>query len=99
MKRRNFLNNPYAVAGVIEALLLVALVAIILSFIQLYYIPEIMKDREADLKIVKESYNSGWNDRDKSCEKEIEEAILIERKKAEKYCEQKIFNYFILFSA
>ena len=48
MKHRNFLNNPYAVAGVIEALLLVALVAIILSFIQLYYIPEIMKDREAD---------------------------------------------------
>jgi hypothetical protein len=48
MKRRNFLNSHYAVAGVIEALLLVALVAIILSFIQLYYIPEIMKDREAD---------------------------------------------------
>jgi hypothetical protein len=48
MKHRNFYNNRYAVAGVIEALLLVALVAIILSFIQLYYVPEIMKDREAD---------------------------------------------------
>jgi len=48
MKQRIFFNNQCAVAGVIEALLLVALVAIILSFIQLYYIPEIMKDREAD---------------------------------------------------
>jgi len=48
MKQRIFLNNQSAVAGVIEALLLVALVAIILSFIQLYYVPEIMKDREAD---------------------------------------------------
>ena len=48
MKLRNFFKNHSAVAGVIEALLLVALVAIILSFIQLYYVPEIMKDREAD---------------------------------------------------
>ena len=48
MNHRIFSNNQCAVAGVIEALLLVALVAIILSFIQLYYVPEIMKDREAD---------------------------------------------------
>ncbi len=48
MKHRHFFNNQCAVAGVIEALLMVALVAIILSFIQLYYVPEIMKDREAD---------------------------------------------------
>jgi len=48
MKHRTFFNNQCAVAGVIEALLMVALVAIILSFIQLYYVPEIMKDREAD---------------------------------------------------
>lgn len=48
MKHRKILNNHCAVAGVIEALLLVALVAIILSFIQLYYIPEIMEDKEAD---------------------------------------------------
>ena len=44
-KQFNTKNN--AVAGVIEALLLVGLVAIILSFIQLYYIPEIMEDKEA----------------------------------------------------
>jgi len=37
-----------AVAGVIEALLMVALVAIILSVIQLYYIPQIMEQKEAD---------------------------------------------------
>jgi len=48
MKHKIFYKNQFAVAGVIEALLLVALVAIILSFIQLYYVPEIMKDREAD---------------------------------------------------
>jgi len=48
MKRKIIYNNQCAVAGVIEALLLVALVAIILSFIQLYYVPEIMKEREAD---------------------------------------------------
>ena len=37
-----------AVAGVIEALLLVALAAIVLSTIQLVYIPDIMEQREAD---------------------------------------------------
>jgi len=37
-----------AVAGVIEALLMVALVAIVLSMIQLYYIPQIMEQKEAD---------------------------------------------------
>jgi len=37
-----------AVAGVIEALLMVALVAIVLSMIQLYYIPQIMEQNEAD---------------------------------------------------
>lgn len=42
------LRNQQAVAGVIEALLLVALVATIISTIQLYYIPEIMKEREAE---------------------------------------------------
>jgi hypothetical protein len=48
MKHKSYYKNQFGVAGVIEALLLVALVAIILSFIQLYYVPEIMKDREAD---------------------------------------------------
>lgn len=37
-----------AVAGVIEALLLVGLVAIIISMIQLVYIPQVMEQREAD---------------------------------------------------
>ena len=37
-----------AVAGVIEALLLVALVAVIISTIQLVYIPEIMEQKETD---------------------------------------------------
>jgi len=47
MKNRKLIIKNTAVAGVIEALLLVGLVAIILSFIQLYYIPEIMEDKEA----------------------------------------------------
>lgn len=47
MKKGNLIVNDNAVAGVIEALLLVGLVAIILSFIQLYYVPEIMEDKEA----------------------------------------------------
>lgn len=37
-----------AVAGVIEALLLIGLVAIIISIIQLEYIPQIMEQREAE---------------------------------------------------
>ena len=45
-KRR--IRNDSAVAGVIEALLLVALVTIILSTIQLIYIPEIMEQREVE---------------------------------------------------
>ena len=48
MKNRNFIKGKYAVAGVIEALLLVGLVAIILSIIQLVYIPQIMEQKEAD---------------------------------------------------
>ena len=48
MKKILFARNNNALAGVIEALLLVALVAIVLSTIQLYYIPEIMKQKEAD---------------------------------------------------
>ncbi len=37
-----------AVAGVIEALLMVALVAIVLSIIQIQYIPQVMQQREAE---------------------------------------------------
>jgi len=48
MKKRNLIKNNTAVAGVIEALLIVALVAIVLSTIQLTYIPKIMEQREAD---------------------------------------------------
>lgn len=48
MKNKNYLKERDAVAGVIEALLLVALVAIVLSTIQLIYIPQIMEQREAD---------------------------------------------------
>ena len=48
MKNKNFIRGNHAVAGVIEALLLVALVAIILSTIQLVYIPQVMNEREAD---------------------------------------------------
>jgi hypothetical protein len=48
MKYRTLINRNHAVAGVIEALLLIALVAIILSTIQLIYIPQIMEQRESD---------------------------------------------------
>ena len=48
MEMRKNNHDCEAVAGVIEALLLVALVAIIISTIQLVYIPEIMKQREAE---------------------------------------------------
>jgi hypothetical protein len=41
-------RNAYAVAGVIEALLMVALVAVIISTIQLIYIPDIMEQKEAE---------------------------------------------------
>ena len=46
LKHKLLPKNNYALSGVIEALLLVALVAIILSTIQLVYIPEIMKQKE-----------------------------------------------------
>lgn len=48
MKKIEISYQQHAVAGVIEALLLVALVAVIISTIQLIYIPEIMEQREAD---------------------------------------------------
>ncbi len=48
MKKIDLISKNNAVAGVIEALLLVALVAIILSTIQLVYIPEIMEQKEAE---------------------------------------------------
>jgi len=45
--KKILIKNKSALAGVIEALLLVGLVAIILSTIQLVYIPEIMKQKES----------------------------------------------------
>ena len=48
MKYKKFIREKHAVAGVIEALLLVALVAIVLSIIQLEYIPDVMEQREAE---------------------------------------------------
>jgi hypothetical protein len=48
MKIKRFRNEKQAVAGVIEALLLVALVSIVISTIQLVYIPQVMEQREAE---------------------------------------------------
>lgn len=48
MKKQGFVKNTSAVAGVIEFLLIIALIAIILSMIQVYYIKDIMNQREAD---------------------------------------------------
>ena len=48
MRNIRFIRNNNALAGVIEALLLVALVAIILSTIQLVYVPVIMEQKEVE---------------------------------------------------
>ena len=48
MKNGRSIRKNHAVAGVIEALLMVALVAIVISMIQLIYIPDIMEQREAE---------------------------------------------------
>ena len=48
MKNKKLTKRKDAVAGVIEALLLVALVAIIISTIQLVYVPQMMEQRESD---------------------------------------------------
>lgn len=48
MKQRIFIRNNHALAGVLEALLLIGLVAMILSTIQLYYIPDIMEQKESE---------------------------------------------------
>jgi hypothetical protein len=48
MMHRRFGMQPQAVAGVIEALLLVALVSIVISTIQLVYVPQIMEQKEAE---------------------------------------------------
>lgn len=48
MKIGKLIKNSHGIAGVIEALLLVALVSIIISTIQLVYIPQIMEQKEAE---------------------------------------------------
>jgi hypothetical protein len=48
MNYKKFSRERHAVAGVIEALLLVALVATVISMIQFYYIPDVMEQREAE---------------------------------------------------
>lgn len=48
MKVKRIKEEKHAVAGVIEALLLVALASIIISTIQLVYVPQMMEEREAE---------------------------------------------------
>jgi competence protein ComGC len=48
MKHRKFGTHTQAVAGVIEALLMVALVSVVISIIQLVYIPQVMEQKEAE---------------------------------------------------
>jgi hypothetical protein len=48
MMPKKFGTHTQAVAGVIEALLMVALVTIVISVVQLYYIPQVMEQREAE---------------------------------------------------
>jgi hypothetical protein len=48
MMHRKCGTHTRAVAGVIEALLMVALVSIVISMIQLIYIPQVMEQREAE---------------------------------------------------
>jgi hypothetical protein len=48
MKYWTLRKDKTAVAGVIEAILLIGLISVVLGLIQLTYIPDIMEDREAD---------------------------------------------------
>ena len=48
MKKKVFIKEKTAVAGAIELILLIGLFAIVLSMIQLLYIPEIMEHKESD---------------------------------------------------
>ena len=58
MKIRKIIRKNNAVSGVIEALLIVGLVAIILATIQLVYVPPVMEDREeAHMKEVEKQFS------------------------------------------
>lgn len=48
MKKQLFIKNKTAVAGIIEFILLIGLFAVVLSMIQLTYIPEVMEQKEAE---------------------------------------------------
>ncbi len=48
MKKRVFIKSSHALAGVLETLLLIGLVVMILATIQIYYIPDIMEQRESE---------------------------------------------------
>lgn len=48
MKQRRLGMQNKAVVGIIEALLMVVLGSIVLSVIQLVYIPEVMEQRESE---------------------------------------------------
>lgn len=48
LRKERIFRGEQAVAGVIEAMLLVALFAIIVSTVQLVYIPQVMEQREAE---------------------------------------------------
>ena len=48
MKSKFILKDNFAVAGAIEFILIIGLIAILLSTIQLIYVPEIMEQKEAD---------------------------------------------------
>ncbi len=47
MKIKKFLKNEKAVAGAIEFLLIIAFLAVILSYVQVKHIPTVMEDKEA----------------------------------------------------
>jgi hypothetical protein len=48
MKHRTFRTHSQAVAGVIEALLMVALISTVIAIIQIQYIPQVMNQKEAE---------------------------------------------------
>ena len=48
MRNKKVCTNNCAVVGVIEAILIISLIAIIISLTQLVYIPQLMETREAE---------------------------------------------------
>ncbi|MEF8879415.1 MAG: hypothetical protein V5A64_03375 [Candidatus Thermoplasmatota archaeon] len=48
MEKKDFIENNQALAGAIEFLLIIALFALIISYVQMTYIPEALEKKEAD---------------------------------------------------